>query len=551
MTAAPASPSGPDPGPGASPPLAVEAIGIVKRFPGVLANDHVDFDLRVGEVHALLGENGAGKSTLVNILAGLYRQDEGEVRVDGRPVSFGSPRDAIEAGLGMVHQHFTLVPSQTVTENILLGLRQPRFWLDARRSEEEVAGIATEFGLRVHPRAKIWQLSVGEQQRVEILKLLYRGARILILDEPTAVLAPQEAEELFRTLRAMTEACRSVVFISHKLTEVMAIADRVTVMRRGRVTAAGQPTAGVTKRDLARLMVGRDIVGLYDKAPFNPGDVLLSASDVEAENDRALPALRGVSLEVRSGEIVGVAAVAGNGQAELAEVITGLRPCRGTIRIGGELVSNRPPKHAIKAGVAHVPEDRTGVGSAPNLSLADNLIMKRFRDPPVSRGWLIDDGRTRTLAEELKEEYAIAAPSVETRARLLSGGNLQRLILAREIETRPSMMVAVQPTRGLDVGAIETVHRLLLERRDEGAGILLISEDLDEILALADRVDVMYEGRLVGSFDAKTADIHEIGLLMTGAEGEAPGEEGVAGAGDLGPAVGPVEPDDPDAEDPS
>jgi ABC-type uncharacterized transport system ATPase subunit len=543
MTAAPPSP-GPNPGPPGSDPAtpdqppALEAIGIVKRFPGVLANDGVDFELRTGEVHALLGENGAGKSTLMNILAGLYRPDEGEVRVDGRPVSFGSPRDAIEAGLGMVHQHFTLVPSQTVTENILLGLKRPRFWLDAGRSEDEVARLATEFGLRVHPAAKIWQLSVGEQQRVEILKLLYRGARILILDEPTAVLAPQEAEELFRTLRAMTEAGRSVVFISHKLTEVVAIADRITVMRRGRVTALGQPAAGVTKRELARLMVGRDLVGLYDKAPFKPGEVLLSATDVEADNDRALPALRGVSIEVRAGEIVGIAAVAGNGQSELAEVITGLRPCRGTIRIGEEVVSNRSPKHAIKAGVAHVPEDRTGVGSAPNLSLSDNLIMKRFREAPVSRGWLIDDGRTRTLAEEIKEEYAIAAPSVDTRARLLSGGNLQRLILAREIETRPSMMVAVQPTRGLDVGAIETVHRLLLEKRDGGAGILLISEDLDEILALADRVDVMYEGRIVGSFAAETADIHEIGFLMTGAEGAEPETEGVAGAGDLGPAAG-------------
>ncbi|HET9347106.1 MAG TPA: ABC transporter ATP-binding protein [Candidatus Limnocylindrales bacterium] len=528
----------PDPPPAGGLPPALEAIGIVKRFPGVLANDDVNFELRPGEIHALLGENGAGKSTLMNILAGLYQPDEGEVRLGGRPVSFGSPRDAIEAGLGMVHQHFTLVPSQTVTENILLGLKRPRFWLDAGRSEAAVARLAAEFGLRVHPRAKIWQLSVGEQQRVEILKLLYRGARILILDEPTAVLAPQEAEDLFQTLRAMTDAGRSVVFISHKLTEVVAIADRVTVMRRGRVTAAGQPATGVTKRDLARLMVGRDIVGLYERSPFRPGDVLLSARDVEADNDRLLPALRGVSLEVRAGEIVGIAAVAGNGQAELAEVVTGLRPCRGRIEIGGEVVSNRPPKHAIKAGVAHVPEDRTGVGSAPNLSVADNLIMKRFRDPPVSRGWLIDDGRTRTLAEELKEEYAIAAPSVDTRARLLSGGNLQRLILAREIETRPSMLVAVQPTRGLDVGAIETVHRLLLERRDHDAGILLISEDLDEILALADRVDVMYEGRIVGSFTAEAADVHEIGLLMTGAGSDEAAANGVAGAGDLGPAAG-------------
>jgi simple sugar transport system ATP-binding protein len=545
MTAAPPPPpdaaTGP-PGtatgevPAASPVPALEAIGIVKRFPGVVANDHVDFELRSGEIHALLGENGAGKSTLMNILAGLYRPDEGEVRLDGRVVSFGSPRDAIEAGLGMVHQHFTLVPSQSVTENILLGLKQPRFLLDARRSETEVARLAGEFGLRVHPRAKVWQLSVGEQQRVEILKLLYRGARILILDEPTAVLAPQEADDLFRTLKAMTAAGRSVVFISHKLNEVVAIADRVTVMRRGKVTALGQSAQGVTKRDLARLMVGRDLFGLYDRAPFRPGDVLLSTTDVEAESDRGLPALRGVSLEVRAGEIVGIAAVAGNGQTELAEVITGLRRCNGTVRIGKETVSNRPPRDAIRAGVAHVPEDRTGVGSAPNLSVADNLIMKRFREPPVSRGWLIDDGRTRTLAEALKEEYSIGAPSIDTLARLLSGGNLQRLILAREIETEPSLMVAVQPTRGLDVGAIETVHRLLLDRRERGAGILLISEDLDEILALADRVDVMYEGRIVGSFDADAADVHEIGLLMTGATEEPSEPEPADAAFDPGPS---------------
>ena len=515
MTAAPQAAT---PEPSTSP--AVEASGIVKAFPGVLANDHVDFDLRTGEVHALLGENGAGKSTLMNILAGLYRPDEGEIRIDGTAVAFGSPRDAIAAGLGMVHQHFTLVPSQTVTENILLGLDKPRFLLNARRSEAEIGRLAAEFGLRVDPHARIWQLSVGEQQRVEILKMLYRGARILIMDEPTAVLAPQEIEELFRTLRSMTKAGRSVVFISHKLTEVLAIADRITVMRRGRVTAAGLPAAGATRRDLARLMVGRDLLDLYERAPIRRGAVVLAASDVEADNDRGLPALQGVSLEVAAGEIVGIAAVAGNGQAELAEVITGLRPCRGTITIAGEVVSNRSTGHAIKRGVGHVPEDRTGVGSAPNLSLTDNLIMKRYRDPPVARGWLIDDGTARSIAGTLKEEYRISAPSIDTEARLLSGGNLQRLILAREIESRPALLVASQPTRGLDVGAIETVHRLLLERREGGAAILLISEDLDEILALADRVDVMYEGRIVGSFDARTADVHEIGLLMTGGTAE-------------------------------
>ena len=501
---------------GASPPPAIEARGIVKAFPGVLANDHVDFDLRTGEIHALLGENGAGKSTLMNVLAGLYRPDEGEVRIEGRPVSFGSPRDAIAAGLGMVHQHFTLVPSQTVTENVLLGLDRPRFFLHERASEAEIGRLAERFGLHVDPGARIWQLSVGEQQRVEILKMLYRGARILIMDEPTAVLAPQEADELFATLRSMTAEGRSVVFISHKLGEVLAIADRVTVMRRGKVTAAGLPAAGATKADLARLMVGRAVLESLDRTPFMPGEVVLGVRGVSAENDRGLPALRDVSLDVRSGEIVGIAAVAGNGQSELAEVVTGLRPCQGEVRIGGADVANRSASVAIHRGVAHVPEDRASVGSAPNLSLTDNLIMKRYREPPVGRGWLVDDSSARSIATELRDTYRIAAPTVETQVRLLSGGNLQRAILAREIETKPELMIAVQPTRGLDVGAIETVHRLLLDLRAKGAAILLISEELDEILALADRIDVMYEGRVVGSFPAAEAEIGKVGLLMTG-----------------------------------
>jgi ABC-type uncharacterized transport system ATPase subunit len=500
----------------ASSPLAIEARGIVKTFPGVLADDHVDFDLRRGEVHALLGENGAGKSTLMNILAGLYQPDAGEVLIDGAPVSFSSPRDAIAAGLGMVHQHFTLVPSQTVTENILLGLDRPRFLLHERQSEAEVAALAERFGMRVDPRARIWQLSVGEQQRVEILKMLYRGARILIMDEPTAVLAPQEADDLFATLRSMTREGRSVVFISHKLGEVLAIADRVTVMRRGVVTAAGLPTAGATKADLARLMVGRSVLETLDRTAFQPGAVVLSVDGVSATNDRGRPALRGVSLDVRSGEIVGIAAVAGNGQSELAEVITGLRPCAGSITVTGEAVANEPAGSVIARGVAHIPEDRASVGSAPNLTLTDNLIMKRYRDPPVARGWLMDDAAARTIAAQLKDEYAISAPSIDTQARLLSGGNLQRLILAREIETKPGLLIAVQPTRGLDVGAIESVHRLLLSLRQHGAAILLISEELDEILALSDRIDVLYEGRVVGTFPAADADVQQIGLLMTG-----------------------------------
>ena len=514
----PASPAAPV----SSAAPALEARGIVKAFPGIVANDDVDFDLRAGEIHALLGENGAGKSTLMNILAGLYRPDAGEILLDGTPVAFHSPRDAIAAGLGMVHQHFTLVPSQTVTENILLGLDLPRFRLNIGRSEAEVARLADQFGMRVDPTAKIWQLSVGEQQRVEILKLLYRGARILIMDEPTAVLAPQEVDELFRTLHSMAADGRSVVFISHKLGEVLAIADRITVMRRGVVTAAGIFPRETSTTDLARRMVGRDVLESIQRAPQRPGATVLAVSDVTADNDRGLPALRGVSLDVAAGEIVGIAAVAGNGQSELAQVITGLRACRGSVTVNGEEVANRPAGHAIRHGVAHVPEDRTGVGSSPNLSVADNLIMKRYRDAPVARGWFIDDAAARALAQGLKDEYGIAAPSIDTQARLLSGGNLQRLIIAREIETGPRLMVAVQPTRGLDVGAIEAVHRVLLERRKAGTAILLISEDLDEILALADRVDVLYEGRMVGSFPADAADIHEIGLLMTGGAAATP-----------------------------
>jgi simple sugar transport system ATP-binding protein len=506
------------------PPLAVEMRGIVIRFPGVLANDHVDFELRPGEVHALLGENGAGKSTLMNILVGLYQPEEGAITVDGKPVHFGSPRDAIAAGLGMVHQHFTLVPSMTVTENILLGLSEPRLRLDLRRFDARVAELATGVGLKVHPSAKVWQLSVGEQQRVEILKMLYRGVRILIMDEPTAVLAPQEVDDLFKTLRAMTLRGESIVFISHKLDEVRAIADRVTVLRRGKVTAAGLPAQGRTKVELARLMVGRDVLERISKEKREPGPVVLSVEGVSATNDKALPALRNFSLTVRGGEIVGLAGVAGNGQSELAEVITGLRQCRGRIEVNGRDVANRPAIDAIRHGVAHVPEDRHGVGSAPGLSISDNLMMKSYRESPVSRGFLIDTGVARKNAEALRDAYSISMPSIDAEARLLSGGNLQRLILAREIDSGPQLMVAVQPTRGLDVGAIENVHRLLLEQRKNGSAILLISEDLDEILTLSDRVAVIYEGELLGVVESATADIHDIGLMMTGTRPATAGE---------------------------
>lgn len=495
--------------------LVVEMHGCVKRFPGVLANDHVDFDLRRGEIHALLGENGAGKSTLMNVLAGLYRADGGVIRINGKQVDFHSPRDAIDAGIGMVHQHFMLVPSQTVTENILLGLNEPRFRMNLNEYDQLVSELGDRFGLKVDPTAKVWQLTVGEQQRVELLKMLYRGAEVLILDEPTAVLAPQEIEGLFETLRKMVSEGKSVIFISHKLREVMAIADRVTVLSKGKITAEGVNAEGITRQELAHLMVGREVFFSLDKKAQTPGDVILSVENVHADNNKGLPALKGLSINVRAGEIVGLAGVAGNGQNELAEVITGLRECKeGKVVLNGEEVSNRSPRFGIDRGLAYIPEDRTHVGTAPNLSITDNVIMKNFRKPPIARGWIVDKGSATAYANDLKDSYDIVVPNVETPARLLSGGNLQRVILAREISGKPPFMVAMQPTRGLDVGAIEGVQRLLLSQREAGAGILLISEELEELLSLSDRVYVIYEGEIMG--EVKDGEIDEIGLMMTG-----------------------------------
>jgi simple sugar transport system ATP-binding protein len=498
-------------------PLAFEMRGIVKRFPGVLANDQVDFACREGEVHALLGENGAGKSTLMNVLAGLYRPEAGEIFVGGQRVSFHSPQDAISAGIGMIHQHFMLVPSHTVAENMVLGLTRPRFFLDLARVEEQVKAIGEQYGLDVNPRACIWELSVGEQQRVEVLKMLFRGARILIMDEPTAVLTPQEVEALFRTLRDMTQRGHTIVFISHKLDEVVAIADRVTVLRRGKVTAAGVSAKGATKAQLAKLMVGREVLFRIAKQPAKPGARTLSVERLCAENDRGLPALREASLQVCAGEILGVAGVAGNGQRELAEVLTGLRvPTGGSVTFGAEPLGSQTRWLDIGQRLAHIPEDRAAVGSVPSLSVAENLILKRFNRPPIAAGWSIDANAVQQNATRLVEQYKIATPTVKTPVRMLSGGNLQKLILARETSSRPSLMIAVHPTRGLDVGATETVHRLLIEQRDAGTAILLISEDLDELLALADRLAVMYEGRIVGEMPAEGADIQTIGLMMAG-----------------------------------
>jgi ABC-type uncharacterized transport system ATPase subunit len=495
--------------------------GITKRFPGVLANDRVDFEAAAGEVHALLGENGAGKSTLSNILTGLYRPDEGSISLYGEAVRFDSPSDAIDAGIGMVHQHFRLVPPFTVAENIILGEHRPEarsFVVNPRRIERDVAGLGERYGIAVDPRARIWQLSVGEQQRVEILKALYREARILILDEPTAVLTPQEAESLFVTLRRMAEEGRTVIFISHKLHEVKAVADRVTVLRGGRAVATVE-AAGATPRELAALMVGREVeLARRVERAKPPGDeAALGVEGMSIRGDRGEEAVRDASFAVRAGEILGVAGVAGNGQRELAEAVTGMRPSpSGSVNVYDRKLRTGDPRAAISAGIAHVPEDRLGTGVAPGLSIAENSVLKSYRLRGISLGPLLNWGMIREVARDLIRRYDVATPGPQLRARDLSGGNLQKLILGREFSSAPKVLIAASPTRGLDVGAIETVHAYLRQAAGEGVAVLLISEDLDEILALADRVVVMYEGQLTGEFDPGTATIEEIGLAMAG-----------------------------------
>jgi simple sugar transport system ATP-binding protein len=494
--------------------------GITKRFPGVVANDHVDFEAAAGEVHALLGENGAGKSTLSNILTGLYRPDEGQIFLHGRQVHFHAPRDALDAGICMVHQHFRLVEPFTVAENVVLGDHRGEgrsFRVRPRATERRVAEISKRYGLHVNPRARVWQLSLGEQQRVEIVKALYREARVLILDEPTAVLTPQEAEVLFETLRRMASEGRTVIFISHKLREVKAVADRVTVLRGGRSIATVE-AADATPRSLAALMVGRELAGARPATDRRPvGELVLEMDNVWVDGDRGTAAVRGVTLRARGGEVVAIAGVAGNGQRELAETISGIRKqSDGRVLVDGLTIRAGDPRAAIAAGVAYVPEDRLGTGVAPSLSIASNLVLKTYRKPPASRGPLLRSRAIRERAVELIKRHRIAAPGPNTQARQLSGGNLQKVVLAREFEGQPRLLLAAAPTRGLDVGAIEAVHTYLREAAGLGVAVLLISEDLDEILALADRIAVMYEGAVLGEFDAADADVEEIGLLMAG-----------------------------------
>jgi len=497
--------------------------GITKRFPGVLANDCISLEVYEGEVLALLGENGAGKSTLMNVLCGLYRPDEGAIYVNGRSAEIHSPRDAYDLGIGMVHQNFMLVETMTVAENVVLGLQGLPFRPDLAEVARRLQDISAHYGLEVDPDAYVWQLSVGEQQRVEILKLLYRGAEILILDEPTAVLTPQEVEDLVRILRRLISEGKAAIFITHKMNEVMMFSDRVTVLRQGQVTAT-LSTSETTPQELARLMVGREVLFRLEKEPCQPGAPVLEVEELKALNDKNLPALRGVSLTVRAGEIVGIAGVAGNGQRELAEVITGLRAATaGDVRVSQTCVIDCTPREMITAGVGHIPEDRVGVGLVGNMSVSDNLALKGYRGPELSRGPVLVSSAIQSFARRLIDAFDIATPGPETQVKFLSGGNLQKTILARELTACGGLLVAVHPTRGLDVGATEAVRKLLLAQRDQGTAVLLISEDLDELLAVSDRVAVMFEGRVVDVVPAADADVAALGLMMAGGQPQAEG----------------------------
>jgi simple sugar transport system ATP-binding protein len=499
----------------------LELRGITKRFPGVVADDHVDFDLHRGEVHALLGENGAGKSTLMNILYGLYKPDEGEILIRGQRVSFGSAKDAIEHGIGMVHQHFMLIPVMTVAENIVLGQEPSRdgVLLDFDAARQRVRHLSETFHFAIDPEARVERISVGQQQRVEILKALYRSADILILDEPTAVLTPQEAQELFGILRTLVREGMSVIFISHKLNEVLELADRITVLRRGkRIDTIARE--GATEQGLARMMVGRDVLLRVEKQAAEPGDPLLEVRDLHVEDDRGLPAVRGISFGARAGEIVGIAGVEGNGQTELVEAITGLRrPKSGHLLVGGHVVSHQTPRTMLDAGVGHIPEDRQRRGLVLEFTIAENIALHDYLYPPESKwGWLFPR-RLVQRARQLIKEFDVRGGGPQTRAAALSGGNQQKLVAAREVARDPKVLIAAQPTRGLDVGAIEFLHRRLVEERDEGRAILLVSLELDEVLSLSDRILVMYEGRIVAEHRAGATE-EEIGVEMLGGRRE-------------------------------
>jgi simple sugar transport system ATP-binding protein len=500
---------------------ALEVRNITKQFPGVLANDKVNFNVKKGEIHVLLGENGAGKSTLMNIIYGLYSPDSGEFYVDGQPVQIRNPHHAIDMGIGMVHQHFMLVPVFTVAENIILGdevTRGPS--LDLRLARQKIQELSRDYGLEVDPDAIVEDLPVGVQQRVEIVKALYRQARILVLDEPTAVLIPQEVEDLFRVMRQLTQRGVSIIFITHKLKEVMAIADRITVMRRGKVVGMTTP-AETDEQGLASMMVGRDVLLTVNKAPARPGEVILSVQGLKAQDERKMPAVRGVSFEVRAGEILGIAGVQGNGQTELAEALTGLRAVQGgEITLGGKRMPHLDPRVMFEAGMAHIPEDRHKHGLVLPHSVADNQVLVTYYKPPFANRLQRKDDVVLENSIKLIEQFDVRTPGPLVPAANLSGGNQQKVIVSRELSRQVRFLLANQPTRGLDVGSIEYIHSEIVLMRDQGSAVLLLSAELDEIMSLSDRIAVMYHGQIVATVPAAQATREQLGLLMAGAQPE-------------------------------
>ncbi|MDJ0784042.1 MAG: ABC transporter ATP-binding protein [Desulfosarcinaceae bacterium] len=497
----------------------LEMRGVGKRFPGVIANQDVNFDLKRGEIHTLLGENGAGKSTLMKILYGLYHADDGEVRLNGQAVRFQSPADAIAHGIGMIHQHFMLVPSLTVVENVALGLRSGRGPLtDLEKVAARIRDLSEQFGLHVDPAAYVWQLAVGERQRVEIVKALYREASILILDEPTAVLTPKEVDDLFAIFKQMAADGRSLIFISHKLHEVLTLSDRITVLRNGRVTGETTP-CDTSREDLARMMVGRSVKLAPDRDAIAPGPARLAIKGLVVGGDRGVDAVRELDLAVRGGEILGIAGISGNGQRELAEAVSGLRPAkRGRVEIDGTPVDLRQPKAVRRAGLAYVPEERMRDGAIGDFSVKENLILLNHGDEHHCTRGFLRFGPIGAHCRKLVGAFAVKTPGLETPTKHLSGGNIQKLILARELSAVPKVLIAAQPTRGVDIGAAEYIHQRLAQQRSEGTATLVISEDLDEVLALSDRIAVMFEGRIMGILPREGASRERIGLMMAGVD---------------------------------